>query len=142
MLERALFVTVLVAAVLVAAMLVRAIARRRVAAATGRSLPDALRARFPRRGPGIVYFYGPHCGTCRQQAAILDSLSRDDAIAVVRVDASSEAALAGALAVMTVPATVVVDGALNVRAVNLGLRSRSALVSQLRDFAALPAGAA
>ena len=142
MLERGLLVLGLTIVVLVAALVVRAIARRRAAAATGRSLPDELRARLPARGPGIVYFYGPHCGTCGQQAAILDRLSEDAGVAVVRIDATREAALADAFAVAAVPTTVIVDGARTVRAVNLGLRSREALTAQLRELAAVPAAAA
>jgi thioredoxin-like negative regulator of GroEL len=142
MLERGMLVIGLALAVLVVALVVRAIVRRRAVDTEGQQLPDALLKRLPGRDAGIVYFYGPHCGTCRQQAAILDRLSGDDGIAVVRVDATSETALADALAVMTVPATVIVDGARRVRAVNLGLRSRDALLTQLRDRAGLTAGAA
>ena len=142
MLERSAIVVGLIVAVLVASLAIRTLTRRRAAAAEGRELPGELRVRFPDHGPGIVYFYGPRCGSCRQQAAILDSLSNDDGVAVVRVDAASETALADALAVMTIPATVVVDSARVVRAVNLGLRSRDELTAQLRDLAGFPTAVA
>ena len=139
MLERATLVIGLAGAILVIALLVRAAARRRAAAAEGRMLPEGLTVHFPSPDPGIVYFYGPHCGTCRQQAAVLDQLAQAEQVTVVRVDATREPVLADALAVTTVPATVIVDGARKVRAVNLGFHSRDALVAQLRNLAALPA---
>src|SRR5579884_2967288 len=138
MVERAALVLGLAVALAVAVVLVRYMARRRAASLAGRPLPGALRSRFSGEGAGIVYFYGPRCGSCRQQAAILDQLCADDGVPVVWLDASREASLADALAVMTVPATIVVDGARTVRAVNLGLCTRETLLAQLH--AAHPLG--
>lgn len=105
--------------------------RRRAAALTGTDVPVKLRALLGDAAPGIVYFYGPHCATCRQQARVLDAMRESGAAAIVRVDASVETGLADAYGVMTVPSTVVVDRQLRVRAVNVGFRSVDALQTQL-----------
>jgi thiol-disulfide isomerase/thioredoxin len=138
MLERLVVVLVLLILVVVVSLAVRSVARRRVAAAKGQVLPDGLRARLSGHAPGIVYFYGPHCATCRQQVKILDQLADDDGVAVVRVDATREPDLADALAVATVPTTVTVDDRGAVRAINLGFRSRDELAAQLSEPANLP----
>ena len=136
MLERAALVIGFALLVLIVALALRAISRNRAAAVQGEMLPAELRERLPEQGPGIVYFYGPHCATCRQQGAIVDRLSSDKGVAVVRVDAVEDMALAQALGVMTVPTTVIVDARRNIRAVNPGLRSEHALAAQLLDLAA------
>jgi thiol-disulfide isomerase/thioredoxin len=139
MLERGALVLGVLALVCLVAFVVRTVARRRVAAVTDQGLPGELRRRWPEGAAGIVYFYGPHCGTCRQQAAILERLSQEG-ITVVRVDATREAGLAEALAVLTVPTTVIVDSACHIRAVNPGFRSDAVLAAQLHDPAGLAVG--
>jgi thiol-disulfide isomerase/thioredoxin len=131
-LERLIIVAIVVTAALAVTLMVRALARRRVALAEGRPLPSALQSRLPGRDPAIVYFYGPHCGTCRQQAGVLDQIAASGAVPVVRVDATREPAIADALAVLTVPTTVIVDGRRQVRAINPGYRSDRALAAQLQ----------
>lgn len=130
MLERLVLLLVFAVVAGGAVLLVRAVVRRRIAARQGQLLPRELRDRLPRRAPGIIYFSGPHCATCRQQAKILDQME----LAVVRVDSAREPDLAEALAVATVPTTVVVDSAHMVREINLGYRSRQALDAQLREL--------
>jgi thiol-disulfide isomerase/thioredoxin len=139
MFERGALVLGVLALVCLVALMVRTVARWRVAAVTGQGLPGELRRRWPERAAGIVYFYGPHCGTCRPQAAILERLSQEEGITVVPVDATREAGLAETLAVLTVPTTVIVDSACHVRAVNPGFRSDAVLAAQLRDLAGLSA---
>lgn len=136
MLERLILVLAIAALAGLAALLVRAHARRRTESAQGADLPVELRQRFPERGPGIVYFYGPHCAPCDQQAAILDRLSAAANVPIVRVDAVVEQPLAERFNVMTVPVTVVVDAAYRVQAVNLGLRPYEVLRSQLQQAVA------
>jgi thiol-disulfide isomerase/thioredoxin len=131
-LERLIIVALVVTAALAVTLMVRALARRRVALAEGRPLPSALLSRLPGRDPAIVYFYGPHCGTCRQQAGVLDQIAASGAVPVVRVDATREPTIADALAVLTVPTTVIVDGRRQVRAINPGYRSDRALAAQLQ----------
>jgi thioredoxin-like negative regulator of GroEL len=131
-LERLVVVAFVVTAALAVSLVVRTLARRRMVAAAERPLPAALLSRLPGRDPAIVYFYGPHCGTCRQQASVLDQIAASGSVPVVRVDAAREPAIADALAVLTVPTTVIVDGQRQVRVINPGFRSDQALAAQLQ----------
>ena len=128
---------VVVAGIIVLACLAGYVVRRRSQqhsrALTGTALPAELAAKLSQVSAGIVYFYGPHCATCRRQAGVLEGLSDADNIAVLQVDASREAHLADQLGVMTVPATVVVDRLQQVRSVNVGFRSAEALREQLKE---------
>jgi hypothetical protein len=126
--ERLLIVLALAAIVLAVALLLRARARRAASALVGQPVPEPLRARLG-ASPAIVYFYGPHCGSCIQQARELDAL--EPACRIVRLDATREPALADALRVATVPATAVVDRAGRLRALNLGYRPGRDLGEQL-----------
>jgi thioredoxin 1 len=132
-LERGIIVAGVAVLAVVAALIVRTVAARRANRTLGQVLPEELRERFPDGGPGIVYFYGAHCGPCVQQSAILEDLSTREGISVVRVDATQEPELADAFGVMTVPVTVVVDEQRMVRAMNTGLRPREALLGQVRE---------
>jgi len=134
MLERAIVVLVLLAATGAMALIVRGRTRARIAAIEGRMLPTALLPRFKADAGGILYFYGPHCGSCRQQALILDQLSQREPITLVKVDAAAQADLADALGIATVPATVVVAPGGAVQSINLGLRSLTALTAQLQQI--------
>lgn len=131
MIERLALVAVLAAVVLAVCLAARASARRRASAVIDRRLPEELAGRFRGTGGGIVYFYGPHCASCREQRAILARLADERGVAVVDVDATLDARLADSLAVATVPTTVVVGADLRVRAVNLGFRSHQALTEQV-----------
>src|SRR5438552_3480756 len=116
MTERLLIVLALAALALAVALLVRARARRQAAELIGATLPEELRTRLGDRS-GIVYFYGPHCGTCARQARELDALEPE--YPILRLDATREPALADSLRIATVPATAVVDRAGRVRALNM-----------------------
>ena len=140
MIDRIALVIVLVVLVVAVSLVVRTVARRRALAATGQALPDELRGRLPDGVPGIVYFYGPHCASCRQQAGIVDRLAAEERVAVIRVDATSSTTLADVFGIMTVPSTVLVDERRTVRSVNLGLRSRDALLLQIEELGDRPAG--
>jgi thioredoxin-like negative regulator of GroEL len=105
---------------------------RRSERLAGTEVPAEVAARLSVSAANIVYFYGPHCATCRRQAGVLDGLSQSGNVSVLRVDASRETEVAGHFGVMTVPATVVVDRSQRVRSVNLGFRSADALREQLR----------
>jgi thioredoxin-like negative regulator of GroEL len=142
MLDRAIVALVVLALVAGVSLLVRAFARRRVEQVVGTTLPTALTARIPGRAPAIVYFYGAHCADCRQQAVALEKLAGGQGIAIARVDAASESALAEKLSIMTVPSTVLVDSGRRVRAVNLGFRAHDDLLAQLRDLGEVAAGVA
>jgi thiol-disulfide isomerase/thioredoxin len=129
MIERAVIVVAVVALVVIVSLAVRAVGNRRTAEAGTRPLPDALRSRL--RGAGIVYFYGPHCPTCRQQRDVLDSLTVEAGVSVLAIDAVDEPSLARALNVMTVPTTVVVDAATRIREINVGFRPLVTLRKQI-----------
>ncbi len=134
MLERAIVALLVIALVAGVSMLVRASARRRVEQVLGAPLPATLAAKLPGRRPAIVYFYGAHCADCRRQAAVLEKLASGQGIAIARVDAAGEGALAETLSVMTVPSTILVDSGRRVRAVNLGFRAHDDLLAQVRGL--------
>lgn len=132
MVERGIVLVMVIAVTMAVALLVRARTRTRLAAVEGQLLPTAVRPRFAAATAGILYFYGPHCGSCRQQALILNQLVQRESITLVKVDAAAQTDLADALGVATVPATVIVGPGGTVQTVNLGLRPLSALVQQVR----------
>jgi thiol-disulfide isomerase/thioredoxin len=130
MIERVIILAGVTALVLMAAWAIKALAARRVAAVQGPPLPARLSRRLA--GGGIVYFFGPHCAGCRQQAQVLDRLSQDVGASVLRINAIEEPEVAQTLGILTVPTTVVVDEQGRVRALNPGFRPRHVLESQLR----------
>lgn len=131
MFERALIVLAVVAAVAAAAVLVRFVATRSAAAATGKPVPTALRARLPALGPTVVYLYGPSCAPCVDQRRVLDQLASEGVASVLPVDATKEREISDSLGISTVPSTVLVDREGRVQHVNLGYRSREKLEAQL-----------
>ena len=131
MLERFLILLALVVFAVVVVQVVRALARRRAQASVGQMAPDRLRSRLPAKGPAFVYFYGPNCATCADQALVLDALARAERIPVLSVDTASEQELADALGALTIPTTALVDAAGRVRQVNLGYHPRHVLERQL-----------
>ena len=131
MLERLLVVAVLASVVLVVAFAIRTLVRRRIAAVVGTLAPSGLRSALSSRGPTLVYFYGPLCVSCTDQARAIDELVQEVGTAVLRFDVTNESALADALGVVTVPTTAVIDAAGRVRHVNLGYHPKAILASQL-----------
>lgn len=131
MLERLLLVLAVALLAAGIAFLLRMRTRRRIARLTGETLAADVARRFQIAGPSIIYFSGPHCAPCSRQASILAELARDTGVQVITVDAARETALAGTFHIMTIPATVVVDSAQRLRAVNLGLQPRTTLERQL-----------
>ncbi len=138
MLERAALVLSLLVVTSVVLFLVGRVGQRRSAVLVQTPLPAGLWERFAGHKGGIVYVHGPRCAPCQQQAVILERLEQQG-IAVVDVDASREGHVAAALGVLTVPTTVLVDGAGIVRAANAGLRSAEALMVQGQELAGWPA---
>ena len=131
MVERAVLAATVIAMVCLVGYVVRQRTRAHSQSLSNTALPVELAARLNLSAAGIVYFYGPHCTTCRRQAGVQEGLSDAEDIAVVSVDASRETHLADRLGVMTVPATVVVDQSQRVHSVNVGFRSADALREQL-----------
>lgn len=133
MAERLLVALTLVAATLAIALAARAWARWRANRSVGRPAPAALRRRLADLGPTVVYFYGPHCGSCAHQSRALHQLEEAEGTPVLRLDATEEPEVASALGIATVPSTAVIDLEGRVRWVNLGYRSRDTILAQLRE---------
>ena len=131
MLERAAVVLAVLVTVVAAALLVRFVATQRAAAATGKLVPSALRARLPSLGPTVVYLYGPRCAPCVHQRRVLDQLASEGVASVLPLDATKEREISDSLGISTVPSTVLVDPEGRVQHVNLGYRSREKLEAQL-----------
>jgi len=136
MMERLLVVLALLALTVGIALIVRKASGRRAAGVVGREVPALLRARLPDHGPTLVYFYGPHCATCADQANALDELAREGQATVVAVDATRERVLADSLGARMVPTTALLDASGRVRQVNLGYHPKSALLLQLAAVSA------
>src|SRR5438093_3896047 len=109
MIERALVVAAVLLATLAIAVGARAVARWRVDRVLGQPVPTRLRRRLSRTRPNLVYFFGPHCGTCAQQKAVLDELTAQGAAHIIALDATQERALADRLGAMTIPTTALLD---------------------------------
>ncbi len=137
---RLVVVALLAAAFLAIALVSQRRVRQRTAAVQSAPVPEALLARLPASQSVIVAFSGPHCPSCRQQATALEGLN--GVVHILKIDASQEPALASALAVATVPTTVVIDASRRIRAINLGFRPASTLLAQLAgsDGSSTPSG--
>ncbi len=125
-------------AVLVAALVAggRLVARRRLAWLRGRPA-DVLWAALgalPDGRPTVVAFSTPSCTSCRaaQKPALAALEARAGGrVRVVQVDAAERPEAATAFGVLTVPATVVLDGRGAVLAANQGFASAERLAAQL-----------
>ncbi|MCL4545762.1 MAG: thioredoxin family protein [Chloroflexi bacterium] len=132
MVERALIVTTAFAVLLLTARLVKLLIHIRANAARGAELPSELSERLAQRGrPGVLYFYGPRCGSCQQQAKILQRLVAEHGVTVLQIDATRESTLASTFSVLSVPVTVVFDETLRVQGINHGLSQHADLEVQL-----------
>ncbi|HEY3118832.1 MAG TPA: thioredoxin family protein [Chloroflexota bacterium] len=136
MIERAFIVGAVLAATLVVALGARAGARWRVAQVLGQPVPAVLRRRLSRTRPNLVYFFGPHCGTCAQQKTVLDELDSEGAAHIIALDATQERALADRLGALTIPATAFLDRSGRLAKVNLGYQPRSVLIAQMESMLA------
>lgn len=133
MLERLVIAALLAGIVLVLGLAARRVAQRRSGARLGQHLPVGLRNRVPIGVPSLLYFFGPHCSSCRQQARILDDLEADVGIRTLRINATEERDAAEWFGIMTVPSSVIVgaDGA--VRRVLPGFQPTATLQEWLRQ---------
>lgn len=96
----------------------------------------------PAGAPGratILYFRSDHCAPCAAQSRYLDQLSAQlgESVAVRKIDADVDTELASRFGVFTVPTTLVVDAAGQVRHANYGLTDAGKLKAQLVDACAL-----
>jgi thiol-disulfide isomerase/thioredoxin len=86
----------------------------------------------------VIAFSTPSCAACHKAQAPAIDLARkqlgDDAVRVIRVDASKQPEAARAFGILTVPSTVVLAaGGHTVVAVNQGFAPSARLVQQLRS---------
>jgi hypothetical protein len=121
-----------VALVILAALAARRVARlRRDRILAAPAHPDLATGRMT-----ILYFHGDRCSDCVVQERELDALLIARPEIAIRADhAPSE--LSSRFGVLTVPTTVILDGAGRARAVNYGIASRDALERELGQLAAL-----
>ena len=122
--ERIVITLVVIAAGLAAYWLLRQWQQRQVAAAG-----EATTGR-----PTILYFRSDHCAPCAAQGRYVDQLAAQlgEAIAIRKIDAEREADTASRFGVFTVPTTLIVDAAGQVRHANYGLADSTKLAAQLR----------
>lgn len=89
----------------------------------------------------LLYFHGDGCADCVVQERELDLLLTAHPEVAIRAD-HAPSQLSARFRVLTVPTTVVLDGAGRAHAVNYGLTARSRLEDQLREAASPSQGAA
>lgn len=129
--ERLVVLLALSAVVLATTYLVRWAVRRRVEAVIGGPVAPLLRRQLAKDGPTVVYFYGPHCGTCDEQRRVLNELTIEWGTKVLAFDATEQRALADSLGAVTIPTTAIIDMNGRVRRINVGFHPRSILDRQL-----------
>jgi thiol-disulfide isomerase/thioredoxin len=93
-------------------------------------------ARLEARMPSILYFTGENCAICHSaQKPALRALgaSLEDGIAIREIDIAVEPALARQYRVMSLPTTIVLDGAGQITDINVGFATGETLHRQLVD---------
>jgi len=93
--------------------------------------------------PAVLYFTTAECAQCRlQQTPILAQLQAKVDVAVHKLDAIEQAALAQVYGIMTVPTTVVLDTQLRPVAINHGVTPLQKLQAQISASESQPSAAA
>lgn len=134
MLERFLILLAGVAIAAVACLIWRAWQRRRLAAVAEQVAPHAVAQLVDRTKPAVLYFTTPECAQCRlQQTPILSQLAAKVDVAVHKLDAVEQEALARFYGIMTVPTTVVLAPQLRPIAVNHGVTPLPKLLAQVSE---------
>ena len=134
--ERVLILVGLAAVVAALVLAGRLVARRRLNGLHSLStdvLWDAL-GTGPDGRPTVVAFSTPGCAACwSAQKPALDALQQRarDQIRLIEIDVAEQPRVAHALGVLTVPATVVLDGSGAVLAANQGFATVDGLGAQL-----------
>ena len=133
MIDRILIALLVMAAGVAAYLLLQGWQRRKASLAVAATISDVTTV--PGR-PTILYFRSDHCAPCAAQSRYLDQLTGQlgDAVAVRKVDADIESDLASQFGVFTVPTTLVVDAAGQVRHANYGLADLGKLSAQVRHL--------
>jgi thioredoxin 1 len=132
MLERLLIAVLAAAAVFLIGLAARRLARRRVSTRLGQVLPAGVRDRLPGSAPSLLYFFGPHCASCRLQGQVIDTLESRLDIRALRINADEEREVAAWFGILTVPSTVVVGEDGTVRQTLLGFQPGRVIEDTLR----------
>jgi thioredoxin 1 len=134
MFERFLILLAVLAVAAAAYLAWRAHQRRRLAAVAEQVAPSAVAQLVDGTRPAVLYFTTPDCAQCRlQQAPILSQLAAKVNVAVHKLDAVEQEALARFYGIMTVPTTVVLDPQLRPVAVNHGVTPLPKLLAQVGE---------
>jgi thiol-disulfide isomerase/thioredoxin len=137
--ERLVLVAVVALAVLVAVFVVRAYHNRKLNQLKQAGPAWGVLGAEPDGRRTVIAFSTPSCAAChRAQAPAIDlarqRLGGDDAVRVIKVDASKRPNAARAFGILTVPSTVVLAaGGGRVVAVNQGFTPSGRLVEQLQQ---------
>jgi len=131
--DRILIALVVMAVGVTAYLLLQGWQRRKASVAVAATATSGTTA--PDR-PTILYFRSDHCAPCAAQSRYLDQLAGQlgDAVAVRKIDADIDADLASQFGIFTVPTTLIVDAAGQVRHANYGLADLGKLAGQLRHL--------
>ena len=134
MLERFLILLAVIAAAAVVYTAWRVYQRRRLLAVAAHAAPPAVAQLVDGTRPAVLYFTTPECAQCRlQQTPILSQLAAKVDVAVHKLDAVEQEALARFYGIMTVPTTVVLDPQLRPVAVNHGVTPLPKLLAQVEQ---------
>ncbi len=129
-----LAIVMLVVAALVVYALWRLWQRRRLSALRAVTAPIHVPAGVAGGKPTVLYFTTAECAQCRlQQTPILTQLQNKVDVAVHKLDAIEQEALARVYGIMTVPTTVVLDPQLRPVAINHGVAPLQKLHSQVLE---------
>lgn len=108
--------------------------RRRLSALREVTAPINVPAGVAGGKPTVLYFTTAECAQCRfQQTPILTQLQNRVDVAVHKLDAIEQEALARVYGIMTVPTTVVLDPQLRPIAINHGLAPLQKLQGQVAE---------
>jgi thioredoxin 1 len=130
--ERLLVLIVLAVVVAAGFGLWRVYQRRRLAGVAEQGAPAEVVGLVGGRRPAVLYFTTAECAQCRlQQTPILSQLAARVDVAVHKLDAVEQEALARFYGIMTVPTTVVLDAELRPLAVNHGVAPLPKLLAQV-----------
>lgn len=98
--------------------------------------PEVVRL-VDRQRPALLYFTTADCVQCRlQQAPILNQLAVKVDVAIHKLDAVEQEAMARFYGIMTVPTTIVLDAQLRPVAVNHGVAPLQRLQAQIEGISA------
>jgi thioredoxin 1 len=135
MTERLMILALAIAAGLLAWAIWRAYQRRRLAHVAAHAVPAEVKRLSDGQRPAVLYFTTPDCAQCRlQQAPILSQLAARIDVAVHKLDAVEQEALARFYGIMTVPTTIVLDPQLRPVAINHGVAPLPKLQAQVESL--------